>query len=91
MRVVGKLLGAVSLDGDVVKRSVPEKKTNTNRYLPLFLPVENEFQVPFSFPPLEQDLLRQQTAKQQKGNFDSTSLTMPPSVNKTALHPSGVQ
>ena len=42
-------------------------------------------------PPLEQDFIRQQIAKQQKGNFHSTSLKMVSSVNKTALHPGGVQ
>lgn len=43
-------------------------------------------------PPLEQDYIRQQIAKQQKGNFHSTSLKMvADSVNKTALHPGGVQ
>jgi len=42
-------------------------------------------------PPLEQDFIRQQIAKQQKGNFHSTSLKMVSSVNKTNLHPSGVQ
>jgi phosphoenolpyruvate carboxykinase (ATP) len=41
--------------------------------------------------PLQQDYIRQQIAKQQKGNFHSTSLKMVSSVNKTALHPSGVQ
>ncbi|KAK4955473.1 hypothetical protein LTR28_006037, partial [Elasticomyces elasticus] len=46
-------------------------------------------------PPLEQDFVRQQIAKQQKNNFHSTALkrtlTMPQNVNKTALHPGGVQ
>jgi len=45
----------------------------------------------YSPAPLEQDFLRQQIAKQQKGNFHSTSLKMVSSVNKTALHPGGVQ
>ncbi|OCK73303.1 phosphoenolpyruvate carboxykinase [Lepidopterella palustris CBS 459.81] len=48
--------------------------------------------------PLAQDFVRQQVAKQQRTNFHSTSLkTVVPSimvansVNKTALHPGGVQ
>ncbi|KAG9620500.1 ATP-utilizing phosphoenolpyruvate carboxykinase, partial [Aureobasidium melanogenum] len=43
-------------------------------------------------PPLQQDYIRQQIAKQQKGNFHSSSLKMVSnSVNKTALHPGGVE
>lgn len=46
--------------------------------------------------PLAEDFARQQTAKQQRGNFHSSSLTtsvftMVAAVNKTGLHPAGVQ
>lgn len=47
--------------------------------------------------PLAEDFARQQVAKQQRSNFHSTSLTRSLSsmvtnnVNKTALHPTGVQ
>lgn len=40
------------------------------------------------------DYARQQVAKQQKNNFHSSSLKMvtnPQNVNKTALHPAGLQ
>lgn len=42
---------------------------------------------------LAQDFARQQIQKQQNNNFHSTSLKMvaPQSVNKTALHPGGVE
>jgi phosphoenolpyruvate carboxykinase (ATP) len=47
--------------------------------------------------PLAQDFARQQVSKQQRSNFHSTSLsplllhTMVSTVNKTNLHPSGLQ
>jgi phosphoenolpyruvate carboxykinase (ATP) len=47
--------------------------------------------------PLAEDFTRQQIAKQQRGNFHSSSLTssvttmVSNSVNKTALHPAGLQ
>lgn len=48
--------------------------------------------------PLAQDFARQQVSKQQRSNYHSSSLTSPPShtmvsqsVNKTGLHPAGVQ
>lgn len=53
---------------------------------------------PSSPAPLTQDFARQQVSKQQRSNFHSSSLSIPPaatmvsqSVNKTALHPTGVQ
>lgn len=47
-------------------------------------------------PVLEQDFIRQQIDKQHKNNFHSTALKRTlsmaaPNVNKTALHPGGVQ
>lgn len=42
-------------------------------------------------PPLQQDYIRQQISKQQKNNFHSTSLKMVSTVNKTNLHPGGIQ
>ena len=48
-------------------------------------------------PVAADDFTKQQIAKQQRSNFHSTSLTrslssmVPTTVNKTALHPSGVQ
>jgi hypothetical protein len=47
--------------------------------------------------PLAEDFARQQELKQQRGNFHSTSLTssvitmVANAVNKTGLHPAGVQ
>ena len=48
--------------------------------------------------PLAQDFARQQVSKQQRSNFHSSSLSTAPqntmvsqSVNKTGLHPAGVQ
>ena len=46
--------------------------------------------------PLAEDFARQQISKQLRGNFHSTSLTnslptMVSAVNKTALHPAGLQ
>jgi hypothetical protein len=49
-----------------------------------------------SFDPLAEDFARQQIFKQQRGNYHSSSLTTPSStmvsaVNKTSLHPAGLQ
>jgi phosphoenolpyruvate carboxykinase (ATP) len=47
--------------------------------------------------PLAEDFARQQIFKQSRGNFHSSSLTssiitmVANNVNKTALHPSGIQ
>jgi phosphoenolpyruvate carboxykinase (ATP) len=42
--------------------------------------------------PLHTDFIRQQVQKQQTNNFHSSSLKMiSQSVNRTALHPAGVQ
>jgi hypothetical protein len=48
--------------------------------------------------PLAQDFVRQQVSKQQRSNYHSSSLSSPArfnmvsrSVNKTGLHPAGVQ
>lgn len=52
---------------------------------------------PYSPAPLAEDFARQQVSKQQRSNFHSSSLRRLPSnmvahsVNKTALHPGGVQ
>jgi len=49
-------------------------------------------------PPLAQDFARQQVSKQQRSNYHSSSLSLSNSlamvshsVNKTGLHPAGVQ
>jgi hypothetical protein len=52
---------------------------------------------PYSPAPLAEDFARQQVSKQQRSNFHSSSLRrfnsnmVSNSVNKTALHPSGVE
>lgn len=51
---------------------------------------------PTSSGPISEDFARQQISKQLRGNFHSSSLTtsastMVPAVNKTSLHPAGLQ
>lgn len=47
---------------------------------------------PVSPGPAHSDFIRQQIAKQQYNNYHSSSLKMiAKSVNRTALHPGGVQ
>ena len=47
---------------------------------------------PVSPGPLHSDFIRQQVAKQKQNNYHSSSLKMiTQSVNRTALHPGGVQ
>ena len=54
------------------------------------------FRYSTSISPLAEDFARQQISKQARGNFHSTSLTtsvptMVSAVNKTSLHPAGLQ
>jgi phosphoenolpyruvate carboxykinase (ATP) len=49
-------------------------------------------QRPISPGPFHSDFIRQQVAKQRSSNYHSSSLKMiTQSVNRTALHPGGVQ
>ena len=49
--------------------------------------------IPFESGPLYSDFFEQQVAKQRNNNYHSTSLInmVATSVNRTALHPGGVQ
>ena len=70
----------------------------TDFYIPFNMPskvadLETSITSPASLAPLESDFARQQHQKQLKNNYHSSSLAkmVPQNVNRTSLHPGGVE